>query len=86
MIDVVAKKGARQSRGVAAFDRAISIVAAVECRTKPCSLAELSAMTDLYKSTILRFLISLEGSGYIMRLQDGRYSLGPMTSRLGAVV
>lgn len=82
-IDVVAKKKARQARGVAAVDRAIAIVAAVESRTEPCSLAELSAMTDLYKSTILRLLISLEGSGYITRLPDGRYSLGPMTFRLG---
>lgn len=82
-IDVVAKSRTRQPRGVAAVDRAIAIVAAVESRTEPCSLADLSVMTDLYKSTILRLLISLEGSGYITRLQDGRYSLGPMTFRLG---
>lgn len=68
--------------GVAAVDRALSVVAAFEDQVEPLSLAELSLRTDLYKSTLLRLIESLEGFGYIARRPDGRYQLGPAPLRL----
>lgn len=69
--------------GVAAVNRAFSILASLASRTEPSTLAELSRTTGVYKSTILRLMGSLEAAGYVMRLQDGRYALGGSAYRLG---
>lgn len=69
--------------GVAAVDRALAIVGALEASGEPVALAELARETKLYKSTILRLLASLEKAGYAVRFGDGRYGLGPMAWRLG---
>jgi DNA-binding IclR family transcriptional regulator len=70
--------------GVAAVERALAIVAAVEGAEGAVSLAELAIKTGFYKSTILRLLVSLLEAGYVFRLPDGRYDLGPTAFRLGA--
>lgn len=72
----------RQS-GVAAVDRALSIVSVLASATSPISLSELSRAAQLYKSTTLRLLESLERAQYVTRLPDTRYTLGPMACRLG---
>jgi DNA-binding IclR family transcriptional regulator len=69
--------------GVAAVERALAIVAAVETADSPITLADLARKTGFYKSTILRLLGSLEGAGYVVRLGDGRYDLGLTAFRLG---
>jgi DNA-binding IclR family transcriptional regulator len=69
--------------GVAAVDRALMILSALEVSAEPSTLAELARVTGLYKSTILRLIASLEGGGYVMRLRDGRYGLGASAFRLG---
>lgn len=69
--------------GVAAVERAFSIMAALERADGPVSLADLSRITGLYKSTILRLMTSLEHNGYATRLRDGGYDLGPAVIRLG---
>jgi DNA-binding IclR family transcriptional regulator len=69
--------------GVAAVERALAIVAALEGGDQPVTLAELAAKTGFYKSTILRLLSSLLASGYATKLPDGSYDLGPMAFRLG---
>ena len=69
--------------GVAAVDRAFSIIAAIEGSDVPLGLSELSRRTGLYKSTILRLMMSLERAGYIARLNEARYGLGPTVWRLG---
>ncbi|MAM12468.1 MAG: IclR family transcriptional regulator, partial [Rhizobiaceae bacterium] len=53
----------KTSRGVAAVDRALKIVAALEASTMPRNLSEISRATGLYKSTILRLLESLQDAG-----------------------
>jgi DNA-binding IclR family transcriptional regulator len=70
--------------GVAAVERALSIVGAVERSDRPVTLAELAGSTGFYKSTILRLLGSLLAMGYVTRLPDGSYDLGHTAFRLGA--
>jgi DNA-binding IclR family transcriptional regulator len=72
-----------EAPGVAAVDRALGIVAALAAEAQPSTLASIARATGLYKSTILRLMGSLEGAGYVMRLRDGRYSLGATACRLG---
>jgi DNA-binding IclR family transcriptional regulator len=69
--------------GVAAVDRALSILDALT--EDKVSLAELSKRTDLYKSTVLRLLKSLEKFGYVLRTADGAYRLGSKVLHLGAL-
>lgn len=68
--------------GVAAVDRAFSILAAFQMEQECLTLAELARRTGLYKSTILRLIASLEKAGFVRRLQDGTYSVGPEPLRL----
>ncbi|WP_457093579.1 IclR family transcriptional regulator [Microvirga sp. P5_D2] len=72
----------RQS-GVAAVDRAFSIIEALASATGTMTLSELSRATGLYKSTVLRLLESLERAQYVSRLPNAHYILGPMAYRLG---
>ncbi|MBN9598220.1 MAG: IclR family transcriptional regulator [Afipia sp.] len=79
----VSDKDTNGSSGVAAVERALSIVEAVEASAEPQTLAQISQRTGLYKSTILRLLVTLERRGLIVRWSDGRYALGPAAFRLG---
>ncbi|MDX8500086.1 IclR family transcriptional regulator [Mesorhizobium sp. VK4C] len=71
--------------GVAALDRAISILNAFTTADRSLGLAEIAARTGLYKSTILRLANSLMRGQLLERLEDGRYRIGPATFRLGAL-
>jgi len=71
--------------GVAAVDRALSLLAAFRAGDGPLTLAELAVRTRLYKSTALRLLASLTHAGWVLRLEDGRFALGHETARLHAV-
>ncbi|MGT2440050.1 IclR family transcriptional regulator [Bradyrhizobium betae] len=73
------------SPGVAAVDRALTILAAFEDAPEPMTLAELARRTKMYKSTLLRLMTSLQEFGYLVQLADGRYHLGPTPFRLGAI-
>jgi DNA-binding IclR family transcriptional regulator len=68
--------------GVAAVERALSILDALT--DEKVSLAELSKRTDLYKSTVLRLLKSLERFGYVLRTDDACYRLGAKVLHLGS--
>lgn len=69
--------------GVAAVNRALSILMAFEQSVEGMSLAELSAATGLYHSTILRLCESLQHYGFLTRLEDGRFKLGSTPFFLG---
>ncbi len=69
--------------GVAAVDRALSILNAVT--EERVTLADLSKRTGLYKSTVLRLIKSLEKAGYVLRTADGMYRLGSKVLSLGAL-
>lgn len=71
--------------GVATVNRALSILDAFSQDQTMVTLAHMSAKTGLYKSTILRLLQSLEAFGYVMRLANGSYVLGPTPIRLASI-
>ena len=68
---------------MAAVDRALAILGALESATTPRTLSELSRATGIYKSTILRLIESLSDAGYVMRGEDAKYTLGHVVMRLG---
>jgi DNA-binding IclR family transcriptional regulator len=68
--------------GAAAVDRALSLLSAFHGDDASLSLAQLAERTDLYKSTALRLLASLEHAGMVQKLEDGRYGLGAEIARL----
>ncbi|WP_295849659.1 helix-turn-helix domain-containing protein [uncultured Xylophilus sp.] len=74
---------AANMNGVAAVDRAMAVVQALETARRPLSLAELARTTGLYKSAILRLAVSLERCGLVVRRADQSYTFGPLAFRLG---
>lgn len=77
------KTPGKPHRGVAAVDRALAILGALESVTAPRTLSDLSRATGLYKSTILRIIQSLSDAGYVMRVEGTKYALGHAVMRLG---
>jgi DNA-binding IclR family transcriptional regulator len=71
--------------GAAAVDRALTLLSAFRAGDTSLSLAELASRTQLYKSTVLRLLASLEHARLVQRLDDGSYGLGNEVARLNAV-
>jgi DNA-binding IclR family transcriptional regulator len=68
--------------GVAAVDRALSIVSALGDAQRSLTLSETAAATGLYKSTVLRLFASLMRAGFVFLDRDGRYRLGSAIYRL----
>jgi len=71
--------------GVAAVERALSILDAFTERDEKLTLAELSKRTGLYKSTLLRLGKSLEKHGYLLRSDEGVFRLGSKLLYLGSL-
>lgn len=71
--------------GVAAVDRALSILDAFTERDHSLTLTEISRRTGFYKSTALRLTESLAKFGYLWRLDDGSFRIGPKPLQLGAL-
>jgi DNA-binding IclR family transcriptional regulator len=71
--------------GAAAVDRALSLLSAFGPGDDGLTLAQFAERTQLYKSTVLRLLASLEHARLIRRLADGRYALGIEVARLHAL-
>lgn len=69
--------------GVAAVERALFIVEAIERADQPLTLTSIAETTGLYKSAVLRVMVTLERRGLVLRRQDQRYVLGPLAFRLG---
>lgn len=80
-------KRARQlpDRSVAAAERTLAILDAFAGASRSMSLGDLEQATGLFKSVILRYMISLERQNYIVKLHDGRYRLGPKLMELGHI-
>jgi hypothetical protein len=71
-------------QGVAAVDRALRLLKVFTVRQPIHTLASIAAATGYYKSTILRICASLLNAGYLVRLPDGTYCLGPEALRMGS--
>lgn len=71
--------------GAAAVDRALSLLSAFRAGDTSLGLGELAERTQLYKSTVLRLLASLEHARLVQKLGDGRYALGAEVARLHGV-
>ena len=72
----------RKPQGVIAAERALAILDTFIGEGSR-GLAEIAKATALAKPTVLRLLVSLERSGYVVRLSDGRYKLGAKLMQLG---
>ena len=79
------KQDSKGFEGVAAVSRALSILDAFLGTKGILTLKEISEATDLYKSTVLRLLVSLERFGYVCCLGDKGYQVGPKGAELAAV-
>jgi DNA-binding IclR family transcriptional regulator len=75
----------RRPGGVDVLDRAFSILFSFKANDPALTLAQLSARTGLYKSTLLRLACSLVYHRFLVRLEDGRYRLGPAGLTLGSI-
>ncbi|OWQ90380.1 IclR family transcriptional regulator [Roseateles aquatilis] len=73
------------SSGVAVLDRAFALMGAFGEDDASLSLTELSRRTGLYKSTVLRLLGALEHGGFVRKLPDGQYGVGPAPLRLATI-
>lgn len=71
--------------GVAAVERALSMLDCFQPGAEHLSLAEFAAKTSLHKTTAFRLLNSLVRCRYVVRDMDGRYSLGPRVLFLARV-
>jgi DNA-binding IclR family transcriptional regulator len=73
------------NEGVAAVDRALSILDAFTENDAGLTLTEIAKRTGLYKSTALRLAESLEKFGYLRRDTEGYYKLGAKPLYLGSL-
>ena len=71
--------------GVAAVDRALTILDVFIDGGDSLTITDISKRAGFYKSTTLRLAESLEKFGYLRRLEDGTYRLGPKPLYLGSL-
>jgi len=76
--------GEGREKPVAAVQRATMVLDAFLEGEGALSLAQLSAITGLYKSTIGRILRTLELQDYVVRTQHGDFHIGPALFQLAA--
>lgn len=79
------KENEHKPGGVAAVERALSILNAFRSSDSSLSLTEIARRTGLYKSTILRLMATLVQQHCIVRLEDGSYQLGSMLLHWGGL-
>ena len=79
------RPGSGKAAGVAAVDRALSLMRVFGEGDDVLSLAEMAERTGMYKSTILRLCESLERHGYLQRLNGAGYRLGPAPTQLASL-
>lgn len=69
--------------GVAAVDRALHVATALAHANRALTLTEISHLTGMYKSTLLRLLASLERAGLVVHRADKKYALGSLAFVFG---
>jgi DNA-binding IclR family transcriptional regulator len=80
------KKAPKESeKQIDSVDKALSILECFSDRAPKLSLKQLSEKTGLYKSRILRLCGTLIAHGFLIRLENSWYRLGPKLLMLGKV-
>ena len=70
-------------RTVLAVERSIAILDSFLEAGGPLTLSDLERRSGLFKSVILRYMLSFERHGYVFKRADGTYRLGPRLFQLG---
>lgn len=78
------EKIALTESGVAAVDKALTILRLFSSQTMELSLNQIAEATGLYKSTALRMLASLSNALLVIKRSNGMYVLGPAITTLNA--
>jgi len=73
------------NEGVAAVDRALSILDVFTAQDAGLTISEIARRTGLYKSTALRLAESLEKFGYLRRDEEGYFKVGAKPLYLGTL-
>ncbi|PLZ03539.1 IclR family transcriptional regulator [Burkholderia sp. WAC0059] len=71
--------------GIDVLDRAAAILFAFRSDDLPLTLTELSERTGLYKSTLSRIALALCHHRLMIRLDDGRFRIGPVSLLLSSI-
>ncbi|MFS2223173.1 IclR family transcriptional regulator [Pantoea sp. B65] len=79
------QKSTDVDRSVKAVKRTLAILDAFIPHPGGISLGELEAATGLFKSVILRYMLTLEAERYVFKRADGSYELGSRAYQLGCV-
>lgn len=78
------KSDPKSLEGVAAAQRALTVLACFRQGDDLLTLAEMARRTGIVKSTVMRLLISLEQAGFVVRV-NGSYQLGGEIVRLHSI-
>ncbi|MEN0616888.1 IclR family transcriptional regulator [Klebsiella indica] len=70
-------------RSVKAVKRTLAILDAFISHPGGMTLGELETETGLFKSVIMRYMLTLEAERYVFKRPDGRYELGSRAYQLG---
>ena len=71
------------NEGVAAVEKALSLLDCFRPGAESQSLAALAQASGIHKTTVYRLMNSLERMGYVVRSETGNYSLGHRVLYLG---
>src|SRR5205085_7465533 len=72
-------------KSVASVERGLMLLQAFTREKSRLTLADLSKITGLYKSTILRLAQSFEEFGLLARNEEGEYTIGLASLQLAAM-
>nr|WP_241391439.1 IclR family transcriptional regulator [Serratia proteamaculans]ULG18672.1 hypothetical protein Puna18p_00140 [Serratia proteamaculans] len=79
------QKSTDVDRSVNAVKRTLAILDAFISHPGGITLGELEVFTGLFKSVILRYMLTLEAERYVFKRPDGCYELGSRAYQLGCV-
>lgn len=69
--------------GIVALQRGLQILSLLAEADRELSATQIARASKLHASTVHRFLVNLEESGYVIRDEQGNYSLGSSCISLG---
>ena len=76
-------EGAPGAVGSQTLERGLALLTELARHAPGLTATEAAAASGLHRSIVYRLLVSLERTGFAVRLDDGRYRLGPAAAALG---